>query len=137
MPHIIFSMHDHPRYMTKATRQHMDSLKSLLRHIIGQKHREIIYSSVNVSPLSRSRISAQCDSSWADVIPRRKSTYCYFLFCNNAVFSWRSSISTILATSSAVAELLAMCAAAQEIAWARKFANEIGFHTACGYFSCL
>jgi hypothetical protein len=32
-----------------------------------------------------------------------------------------------LATSSGVAELLAVCAAGQEIAWARKFAAELGF----------
>jgi hypothetical protein len=37
------------------------------------------------------------------------------------------AIFTILATSSGVAELLAMCAAAQEIAWARKLAGECGF----------
>ena len=36
-------------------------------------------------------------------------------------------MSTILATSSGVAELLALCSACQEIAWARKFANELGF----------
>jgi len=128
MVHIIYALHALTRYMNKATKTHMQYAKSLLRHVIGQKHRKLIYSSRNVRyPHSTSQIFGYSDASWADVIPHRKSTYCYLVMCNNAVFSWRSALSTILATSSGVSELLAMCAAAQEIAWARKFANECGF----------
>jgi hypothetical protein len=61
------------------------------------------------------------------VIPSRKSTYCYLLFCNNAVFSWKSAVAPILALSTAEAEMIALCCAGQEIAFCRKLANELGF----------
>ena len=57
------------------------------------------------------------DASWADVIPQRKSTLCYLIFCNNAVFSWKSTLSSVLAMSSAEAELIALCACAADIAY--------------------
>lgn len=67
------------------------------------------------------------DSSWADVKPARKSTLCYMLFMNNAVFSWRSSLASILALSTAEAELIAVMACATEINFMRKLLIELGF----------
>jgi hypothetical protein len=40
---------------------------------------------------------------------------------NNAAVSWRSILSTALATSTDAAELIALCS------WARKFLSELGF----------
>ena len=51
----------------------------------------------------------------------------YLLFVNNAVFSWRSALSSVIATSTCEAELYAYCAAAQEVVWARRLASELGF----------
>ena len=67
------------------------------------------------------------DSSWADVKPARKSSLCYMLFMNNAVFSWRSSLASILALSTAEAELIAIMACATEINFMRKLMTELGF----------
>ena len=64
---------------------------------------------------------------WADVVPQRKSSLCYFIFCNNAVFSWKSTLTSVLAMSSAEAELIALCACAADVAYCRKLANELGF----------
>ena len=61
------------------------------------------------------------------MIPSRKSTYGYYLFVNNAAFSWRAALASILALSTAEAELISICACATEIAYARKLANELGF----------
>ena len=77
--------------------------------------------------LIRTDRHAYSDASWADVIPQRKSTLCYLIFCNNAVFSWKSTLSSVLAMSSAEAELIALCACAADIAYCRKLANELGF----------
>ena len=41
--------------------------------------------------------------------PSRKSTMAYGLFVNNAVFSWKSCLSSIVATSTCEAELMAYC----------------------------
>ena len=72
-------------------------------------------------------IYAYSDASWADIVPQRKSSLSYLIFCNNAVFSWKASLSSVLAMSSAEAELIAFCACAADVAYCRKLANELGF----------
>ena len=72
-------------------------------------------------------IYAYSDASWADIVPQRKSSLSYLIFCNNAVFSWKASLSSVLAMSSAEAELIALCACAADVAYCRKLANELGF----------
>ena len=128
MPIIIFHVGALARYMSRPSKEHYQYAKGCLRFIIGNRKRQLIYNAGKVKlPHLPGQLFAYSDASWADVIPRRKSTYCYIVFVNNAVFSWKSALSTILATSSGVAELLAVCAAVQEIAWARQFASELGF----------
>jgi hypothetical protein len=51
----------------------------------------------------------------------------YGLFVNNAVFSWKSCLSSIVATSTCDAELMAYCLCACEVLYARKLATELGF----------
>jgi hypothetical protein len=48
-------------------------------------------------------------------------------FCNNAAFSWKSSLAPILALSTSEAELIAVCACDQEVIYCRKLATELGF----------
>jgi hypothetical protein len=63
---------------------------------------------------------ALSDSSWADVKPARKSTLCYQFF-------WRSSLASILALSTAEAELITIMTCATEINFMRKLMTELGF----------
>jgi hypothetical protein len=72
-------------------------------------------------------IYAYSDASWAEIVPQRKSSLSYLIFCNNAVFSWKSSLSSALAMSSAETELIALCACAADVAYCRKLSNELGF----------
>ena len=74
---------------------------------------------------------ALSDSSWADVKPARKSSLSYMLFMNNAVFSWRSSLASILALSTAEAELITIMTCATEINFMRKLMTELGFPPNC------
>jgi hypothetical protein len=53
-------------------------------------------------------IYAYSDASWADIVPQRKDSLSYLIFCNNAVFSWKAFLSSVLARSSAEAELIAL-----------------------------
>jgi hypothetical protein len=73
--------------------------------------------------------SAAIYQSWADIVPQRKSSLSCHVFCNNAVFSWKSSLSSVLAVSSEEAELNALCACVANVAYCRncKLANELGF----------
>jgi len=78
-------------------------------------------------PFVPCELYAYSDASWADIVPQRKSSLSYLIFCNNAVFSWKASLSSVLAMSSAEAELIALCACAADVAYCRKLANELGF----------
>ena len=51
----------------------------------------------------------------------------YQLFVNNAIFSWKSSLSSIVATSVCEAEHMAFTSCACEVVYARKLAGELGF----------
>ena len=128
MPSIVFHVSALARYMTVGTKQHYAHAKTVLRYAIGQKKRKISWCAAHVRPPHLPcHIYAFSDASWADVVPSRKSTYCYLLFCNNAVFSWKSAVAPILALSTAEAEMIAVCCCAQEVAFSRKLANELGF----------
>jgi hypothetical protein len=127
MPTIIFSIHLLARFMTNATKSHLAYAKTVLRYVFSNRHRSFTYCDSRSTTLAPGQLGAYADSSWADVIPARKSTYSYVLMLNNAAVSWRSALSTTLATSTAAAELIALCSCAQEVAWARKFLSELGF----------
>lgn len=130
VPTISFALHALARYMTRATPQHMGIAKQVLRFLKGfvLLGRKLTWCAANVrKPHEPGRIYSYADSSWADVLPSRKSTYGYYLFVNNAAFAWRASLAAILALSTAEAELISICACATEIAYCRKLANELGF----------
>ena len=93
-------------------------LVSLYAQVIGElmfiaiitQQRKIIWCAARIEfPFVPCEIYANSDASWADIVPQRKSSLSYLIFCNNAVFSWTSSLSSVLAMSSAEAELIALC----------------------------
>jgi len=51
----------------------------------------------------------------------------YYLFVNNATFSWRATLSQIIALSTTEAELMALAGCCCEFVWASKLALELGF----------
>ena len=116
------------RFMTNANSELYVLAKGVLRYLKGVKSRKIVWCAARVKfPFVPCEIYAYSDASWADVVPQRKSSLSYLIFCNNAVFSWKSSLSSVLAMSSAEAELIALCACAADVAYCRKLANELGF----------
>ena len=128
MPSISFHVSALARYMTVGTTEHFEPAKAVSLYALGQKKRKITWCAAHVRPPhTPCQICAYADAIWADVIAFRKSTYCYLLFCNNAVLSWKSAVAPILALSTAEAEMIALCRAAQEIAFCRKLAKELGF----------
>ena len=78
-------------------------------------------------PLKVGQLHSYADSSWADVLPSRKSTNSYDIFLNNAVVSWKTKLLAILATSTE-AELISAAHCAVEVVFLRKLAEELGFH---------
>jgi len=64
------------------------------------------------------------DSGCADDKNNRKSSMAYCLFLNDAIFSWRATLSQIIVLSTV--ELMALASCRCEIVWARKLAIEFG-----------
>jgi hypothetical protein len=128
VPTIAYAVICLARYMTKATPQHCEYVRQVLHYLKGVKHRKLTWCGGKVRyPFKRGGLSSYAESSWADDKPSRKSTYSYFLFCNNAAFSWKCTLARILALSTSESELIAECACAQEVLFCRKLANELGF----------
>jgi hypothetical protein len=116
------------RFMTNANSELNVLAKGVLRYLKGVKSRKIVWCASRVKfPFVPCELYAYSDASWADIVPQRKSSLSYLIFCNNAVFSWKASLSSVLAMSSAEAELIALCACAADVAYCRKLANELGF----------
>jgi len=93
------------RFMNTANSEIFVLAKGVLRYLKGVKSRKIIWCASRVKfPFAPCEIYAYSDASWADIVPQRKGSFSYLIFCNNAVFSWKSSLSSILAMSSAEAD---------------------------------
>jgi len=128
VPQLSYSMSCLARYMSKATPAHLAYAKTVLRYLIGVKGRQLTWCGSRVSlPHVLSEILAFVDSSWADDKNHRRSSLAYYLFVNDATFSWRATLSQIIALSTAEAELMALASCCCEVVWVRKLAIELGF----------
>jgi hypothetical protein len=119
------------RLQTKTKRftpQHGIHAKHLLRYVWDRRHAKLTWCAGKVNPpFQTGQFHSFADSSWADVIPSRKSTNSYDIFCNNAVVSWKTKLSAIIITSSTEVELISAAYCAAEVAFIRKLAQELGF----------
>ena len=123
-----YSMSCLTRYMSKATPASLTYAKVVLRYLIGIKGRKVKWCGKRVSLLHViGEFLAYVDSSWADDKNNRRSSMAYYLFVNNATFSWRATLSQIVALSTTEAELMALASCCCEVVWARKLAVELGF----------
>jgi hypothetical protein len=114
-------------FMTTANSE-LYVLAGLLRYLKGAKSRNIIWCTARVKfPFVPCEYAYSDARWWSDIVPQRKSSLRYLIFCNIAVFSWKSSLSSVLAMSSPEAELIALCACAADVAYCRKLANELVF----------
>ena len=128
MPEIGYVMSCLTRYMTKPTPKMGAFAKQVVRYAWGRREAKLTWSaSKSKSPFNPGEFGTWADSSWADVKPSRKSTSCHYIMCNNALVHWRSKVASVLATSTTEAELISAASCAQDVAFCRKLANELGF----------
>ena len=71
-------------------------------------------------------LHAYCDSDWAGCPDTRRSTGGYVVMFAGAAVSWISKRQPTVALSSAEAEYVSACVAAQEVQWIRQMLAEIG-----------
>ena len=96
-PLIAHSVNALARFMSNANRELYTSAKGVLRYLAGHKARKLTWCAQRVKfPFHPCELYAYADSSWEDVVPSRKSSQCYLVFCNNAVFSWKATLASVL-----------------------------------------
>ena len=128
MPEIGYVMSCLTRYMTKPTPKMGAFAKQVVRDAWARREAKLTWcASKSKSPFNPGEFGTWADSSWADVKPSRKSTSCHYIMCNNALVHWRSKVASVLATSTTEAELISAASCAQDVAFCRKLANELGF----------
>jgi len=119
------------RWSTCCTEKLYSSLKRILRYVIATKDRGITWTGnedvLKATGHARNELYAYVDSAYADCPITRRSTMGYTIMLNGAVVSWRSKRQPIVALSTAEAEYIAACYAAQEIVALRTLLDRLGF----------
>jgi len=66
------------------------------------------------------QLIGQCDASWGNHHPTRRSYHGFSFSPNGGAISWPAKLQPIVALSTVEAEYIALCVAAQEATWLRK-----------------
>jgi len=116
------------RFMSMATLAHLTYAKVALHYLIGIKKRQLTWCGQRVSlPHVLGEILSFVDSSWADDKNNRRSFMPYYLFAINATFSWRVTLSQIIALNTTEPELMVLASCCCDVIWVRKLALKLGF----------
>jgi hypothetical protein len=118
------------RFTHNPKKVHYTGLKHILRYLKGTKDYGL-YFKANVKDNDircyNSELKGFCDASFADVITdKRKSSMGYVITFNGTAISWKATKSTIVVTSTAEAEYIAMCLLTKQIMYLRNMRIELG-----------
>jgi len=102
-PQINYAVSCLTRYIIVSTPAHLEVAKQVLRYVRGVQGAMIRWCAYDVT----STHAVGKIYGFADDYTNCKSTLAYYLCVNNAVFSWRSCLGSIFATSTTEAELQA------------------------------
>src|ERR1044072_2658948 len=119
-PDIGFAVSLASRYMSNPTETHMKTVIRILQYLKGTPGRGLYF-----RKNSNRGIEVYTDSDWAGCLSDRKSTtgYCTFVWGN--LVTWRSKKQSVVARSSAEAELRAMAQGICEGIWLKRMLDEI------------
>ena len=128
VPEISWILSQLSRYMVSPGDIHLATAKKVLRYLQGRKKIPLRWCAQDSkSPHPPGVVYGYADASFADVDPTKLSTIGYCFLVNNAAVSWRCSKTSLQVLSAAEAELVSLCAAAQEGVFLRKLCQELGF----------
>ena len=113
------------------TARHMLAAERVLRYLSGTKEVGLVFGSRNGGKQADSRTatvecSVYADADWAGDRADRKSITGWVAMINGDPISWCSKKQTVVALSTAEAELYAEAAAIQEVFWVRDMIAELG-----------
>jgi hypothetical protein len=128
-PDIAFSVSELSRFISSPGQMHMQAVKHLLRYLKGTCDLGLKYSKpTNSGIVDRPNVLwGFVDSDWAGCPDSRRSTSGYTLMLNGAAVSWKSKRQSVVALSTAEAEFIAASSMVQEVIYARRLLEKLGF----------
>jgi hypothetical protein len=99
---------------------HLDAVNRILRYLKGCPGKGILFS--NSGHL---RIEGYTDADWAGCLDDRRSTSGYCIVVGGSLVSWRSKKQSVVARSTAEAELRSMASGLCELMWLRLLLTEL------------
>jgi hypothetical protein len=134
-PDISHAVHYLSSNMSAPTVRHMQAAERVLRYLAGTKELGLIFGSRSGSDAGANASEAvECcvygDADWAGDLSDRKSTTGWVAKVNGDPISWKCKKQSVVALSTAEAELYAEAAAIQEAEWIRGMLAELGVGSA-------
>ncbi|KAL1204544.1 Retrovirus-related Pol polyprotein from transposon RE2 [Cardamine amara subsp. amara] len=123
-PDLMFASSYLSRYMSAPLMKHYQEAKRVLRYVKGTSHFGVQFTSVE-----NPELYGYSDSDWGGSNEDKKSTSGYVFTLGSAVFCWQSSKQQTVAQSTAEAEYIAVCAAANQAIWLQRLLSDIGFES--------
>ncbi|KZV29502.1 Cysteine-rich RLK (receptor-like protein kinase) 8 [Dorcoceras hygrometricum] len=119
-PDIAFAVSMVSQFMHSPYEEHLEAVYKILRYLKNTTGKGLLF-----KKSSQRNIEGFTDADWAGSIIDRRSTsgYCIFLWGN--LVTWRSKKQSVVARSSAEAELRAMANEVCELLWLKKVLGEL------------
>lgn len=108
--------------VSAPTSNDLNEAKRVLRYLKGTKDLRLKMGSSN----GKDELWAFTDSDWAEDKVNRKSNSGFVCFLSNSPVMWKSKKQTIVATSSAEAEYIALSSGAKEVIWIKRMIESFG-----------
>jgi hypothetical protein len=120
-PDIAFAVSLVSQYMHDPKKQHMEAVMRIIRYLKGCPGKGLLYK-------SNGSLQVDCytDADWAGSLDDRRSTSGYCTFLGGNLITWRSKKQSVVARSTAEAELRAMAHGVCEVLWLRILLMELG-----------
>jgi hypothetical protein len=131
-PDISFAVSELSRFVSAPGQNHMQAVKHLLRYLKGTNELGPPHSKPKNSVMADrpNVLWGFVDSDWAGCLvcpDSRRSTSGYALTLNGAAVSWKSKRQPVVALSTVEAEFIAASSMVQEVIYARRLLEKLGF----------
>ena len=120
-PSIAFAVGQLSRFFSCPNSTHINATRVVFRYLLGIMPSQ----GLHFRGEKGFNLHAYCDSDWAGCPDTRRSTSGYVVMFGGAAVAWISKRQPTVALSSAEAEYVTACLAAQEIQWIRQLLSEI------------
>ena len=108
------------RYQSNPRLKHWQAVKHILKYLLRTRDYMLVYHSEDSIPIGYTNSNFQLDLDF------RKSTSGYVFTLGGGAMSWSCVKQSCIADSTMEAEYVAVCEAAKEAVWLKKFLSDLG-----------